>query len=260
MTNEELLQKLMPLKEVAAAYRRALEKKEPISMVSVGDGEMYFVAYRDISYFGKADQVWANSRYSQYLNDQSLKDEVLEGIRRSDIIGLHARWKPTVTFLEHYSIPADRVCDAIIGKGLHFSGLLYEICQNRRVFLVGNHVHFLLPVLEKYQITVAGSTPVDYFEDIPRVKAELSRADFDLAIISAGIPTLILAPWVAGALHRPALDFGGVVHVIGRTLHLVGAKRKDFPIFDPDATIDFKLMPYSEFINPPKPAKVTQAK
>jgi hypothetical protein len=245
MTNEELLEKLMPVKEVAEAFRLAIAQQKPISLVNVGDGEMYFVAYKEIPYFGKADQIWAKSKYFQYLTDQTLKDEILDGIIHSDIIGLHAHWKPTVAFLDHYSaIPTNRLCDGYIGRGLHFSGLLYEICKGHRVYLVGNHVHFLLPALEKYQITVAGSTSVNYFEDIPRVKAELSRADFDLAIISAGIPSLILAPWISTTLHRPALDFGGVVHLIGRTLHLIGAKRNDLPVFDPQAKTNFRVLPH----------------
>jgi hypothetical protein len=251
MNNQALLEKAMSAAEVAAAFREALAQNESISYISVGVGEMFFLAYNnDIPYFKTVppELTWGKSRYYQYITDQRIHDQILNGISNADIIGLPLTWKPTVYFGEHFPvITTNRICDALMQKGLHFTGLLYEICKGKRVYLVGNQVGSLRPVLEKFQITPAGSTSVDYFEDIPRVKDTLSRADFDLAIVSAGIPTLIIAPWISKTLNRPAFDFGGTVHIVISTLHLIGAKRNDFPVFDPEAKTGFGRLPVKEY-------------
>jgi hypothetical protein len=251
MNNQELLQKAMSTKEVADAFRQALAQKKPISYISVGAGEMFFLAYnKDIPYFKNVplEQTWAKSRYYPYLKEQYIHDQLFDGITHSDIIGLPPCWKPTTYFLERFPcIPTGRICDAIMQKGMHFSGLLYEICKGKRVYLVGNQVKSILPVMEKFQITVAGSTPVNFFEDIPRVKEALRQTDFDLAIVSAGMPTLIIAPWISQTLHRCAFDFGGTVHIVISTLHLIGAKRNDLPVFDPEAKTGFGNLPVKEY-------------
>ena len=234
----------MSLREVMGAFQRAIDEKKPISLSCVGDGEMYFIAYKMLPYFSKADQVWGKTKYLKYLMDQSVRDQVLEGAIHSDIIGIQAGWPASAIFLDHYtSIPLDHICDSCIGKGLHFSGLLYELLKNKRVYLVGNYVHFLLPVLEKYQVTVAGSTTVDYFDDIPRVKDCLSKVDFDVALLSAGVPTLILAPWIARSLKRCALDFGDAINLVTNNIQYIGANRDDYTIFNPDAKMDFRFVP-----------------
>lgn len=236
----DLQQKLMSQKEVAEAFGQAMAEDKPISLACLGDVEMYLIAYQKIPVF---DQGLAPGLL-KYIENQALKDEILNGVLQSDIIGIfRPKWQQTIQFFEHFAVPTEHLCDSYIGKGLHFSGLLYKILQNKRVFLVGNTVDNMLPVLEKFQIELAGKTKVNSFQDIPRVKECLSQADFDLALISAGMPSLILAPWVTRNLKRCALDFGNTVKFVKDTLDYIGAARNDFNVFDPEARTNFRFLP-----------------
>ncbi|HBF36353.1 MAG TPA: hypothetical protein DDW50_03445 [Firmicutes bacterium] len=213
----KLLNYLMSVEGVAETFRRALAEKKPISHVNLGDGEIMFLAHPQIPGFETLQQPSGIDPYLKYIADPAIRNEVLDGVLHADIIGMPAwlytgNWPAAEYFLEYYSIPTQRICDSYMGRLLHSAGALYEFLKNQRVYLVGNHILNLVPLLEEHQIEVAGHTTVDYFEDIPRVKDCLSKADFDMALLSAGIPTLILSPWICRTLNRCALDFGSAIH------------------------------------------------
>ncbi len=238
--SKELQQKVMSLREMAETFRRAMEEKKPICHVCVGDGEMFFISHQEIPMF--QDFPAGLKIYYPFIADY--RDEVLNGILSSDIIGIFQEWLPTAVFFDYHSIPVERYCfcDGYIGRGLHYSGLLYTtILKNKRVYLLGNEVHHLLPFLEKYQIELAGHTKVNNFQDIPRIKDCLSKADFDFALLSAGLPTLVLSPWIKRTLGRCALDFGGAIRYLQNTMDLIGVKPNDLNIYNPDAQNRFAL-------------------
>jgi hypothetical protein len=235
----DLEPKLMSLREVAEAFRLAMDEKKPISHVCVGDGEMYFLGNRKIPEFYEYPAGLA--LYCQFIPDY--EHEVWDGVFHSDIIGAFFCQPGTISFFNHFpNVLAERnLCDGYIGNGLHFSGLLYDtVLKDKRVYLIGNKVQDLLPVLDKFQIELAGYTQANNFPDIPRIKECLSKTDFDLALLSAGILSLILGPWIKRSLGRCALDFGGAIYHVKDTVDFIGAKR-DGNIFNLEATNGFGL-------------------
>ncbi len=216
----KLLNNLLSVQEVAKSYQQALEEKKPISHVNLGDGEIIFLAYQRIHGFENFPTSPSGlDPYAIYKSNKQIRDEVLDGVLHSDIIGMPAslytgNWPEAEAFLDYYSVPVQRICDSYMGRFLHNTGLVYEVLKNKRVYLLGNSVLNLVPLLEKNQIELAGYTTVNYFEDIPRVKECIAKTDFDMALISAGIPTLILSPWITKTLGRCAFDFGCAVHYL----------------------------------------------
>lgn len=213
----KLLKNLLSVKQVAATFQQALEEKKPLGHVNLGDGEIMFLAHPQIPGFETLRSPSGIDPYLKYITDQNIRDNVLQGVLHADIVGMPAylytgNWPAAEYFLDYYSIPVQRICDSYMGRLLHSDGILYDILKGKSVFLVGNHIGGLTPILEKHQIKVSGQTEVNYFEDIPRVKDCLGNAEFDMALLSAGIPTLILAPWIAENLGRCALDFGSAIH------------------------------------------------
>ncbi len=216
----DLRNNLLSARAVAEAFRRALEAQQPLSLVSLGTGEIIFLAYPTIPGFEVLPPSPSGiDPYRKYITDPAIRNEILEEVLHADIVGMPAplyngNWPEAQGFVEYYSIPTRRICDGYIGRHLHSDGGLYENLQGKRVYLIGNHVLNLQSIFAQYQIQLAGHTEVDFFADLPRVKDCVNKAQFDLAIISAGIPSLILAPWIARTLGRCALDFGCAVHYL----------------------------------------------
>lgn len=214
-----LLNGLMSTQQVAETFRQALEEKRPINHVNLGDGEIIFLAFGRSAGFEKWPSPSDIEPYFKYISDPTIRDAMLDGVLGSYIIGMPARlytgdWSEAEAFLNTFSIPTQRICDSYTGRLLHNTGLLYEILKDKRVCLLGNHVDNLVPFLENNHIEIGGQTEVNYFEDIPRVQNYLSQIDFDIAILSAGMPTLILSSWIRGTLGRCALDFGSAINFL----------------------------------------------
>lgn len=212
----KLIDHVLSPKKVAEAFRRGMEEKKPISSVNLGDGEIYFLGYQRVPGFEELNPSTALKYYEKYFTDEPVRDAVLDGVQHANIVAMPTcvfvgTWPKATYFLEYYDIPTERICDSYMGRHLHSTGLLYEMLQHKRVLLLGNHALNLVPFLEKHQIKLAGHTTVDNFEDLPRVKEYVSKVDFDMALVSAGIPTLILAPWITQTLGRCAMDFGCTV-------------------------------------------------
>ncbi len=215
----KLLNGLMSPRQVAETFQHALEEKRPINHVNLGDGEIIFLAFGRSAGFEKWPSPSDIDPYFKYVSDSTIRDAMLDGVLGSDIIGMPARlytgnWSEAEAVLNSFSIPTQRICDSYTGRLLHNEGLLYEILKDKRVCLLGNHVGNLVPLLKKNHTEIVGQTEVNYFEDIPRVKNYLSQIDFDIAILSAGMPTLILSPWISRTLGRSAFDFGSAVNFL----------------------------------------------
>lgn len=50
--------------------------------------------------------------------------------------------------------------------------------------------------------------PVAGYADIPRVMQRIRKHDFDLALVAAGIPAIVLCRHIADELGKVAIDFG----------------------------------------------------
>ena len=86
----KLLNGLLSVQEVAKAFERALEEKQPISSVNLGDGEIIFLAYQRVTGFEKWPSPSDIDPYEKYVSDQSIREAMLEGVLNSHIIAMPA--------------------------------------------------------------------------------------------------------------------------------------------------------------------------
>ncbi|MDG0793848.1 GT-D fold domain-containing glycosyltransferase [Cohnella ginsengisoli] len=89
----------------------------------------------------------------------------------------------------------------------------YDMLRNRKVIVVCSYAdevkHALESALaEQLGFEVTGAVKINQYEDIPRVKQEISAIDFDLCLIAAGINAVILASYIASSLGKVAFDIG----------------------------------------------------
>jgi hypothetical protein len=88
-----------------------------------------------------------------------------------------------------------------------------EILRGRKILLISSLAAEARAQLEKdWQDTidfeVTGAIPIFENEEIPAVKEEIAKYDFDICFLAAGVNATILAPYVAQTYQKVAFDIG----------------------------------------------------
>lgn len=225
---EQLRDQLLPLMEPEAVFAElsaALNERRPLSVVRLGDGELLTLAQETVLSF---DQVLREgpflSRSGVQVPAPEARNLLAESIRRAHIVGV-----PTVRMPNFLPLlfPSLRGCGidcrelrltaSTINDMLCHTGHLAKLTAGRRVLLVGNTAPKLAEVLTAHGVAVVDIvSPVQGMQDIPRVMGEIRVRDFDLALVSSGIPAVVIAERIATELGKVSIDFGSMADRIGQ--------------------------------------------
>jgi hypothetical protein len=204
-------------KEVAGRLIHAMNTKSPLSVVRLGDGELLTLAQNVVL---NDDQVRKEGQFLSYagihLPDLAARDLLVHAIRRADIVGIPKMRMPNFQPLAFSVFNAHgidfqqlQLTLSTINYMLYTEGLLRELLANRRVLAVGNSSLGLAQVLASLGIHVVGAIfPVDGMRDITRVMGEIAARDFDIALVGAGVPAVVIVQRIASELRKVAFDFG----------------------------------------------------
>jgi hypothetical protein len=203
--------------EMAGHIQGALDAQRPLSVVRLGDGELLTLAADTVL---PGEQVQELAPFLPYAgvprSTPDIRAELAEAIRGADWIGVPISRAPTFQGLlfpvfRHFGIDWSRLklTSSTINYSLHHSGLLLPVLQGRRVLLIGSRAAELGALLNGHGIHVTGIIgAVEGVADIPRVMQQTAEHSFDIALVAAGIPAVILCRRIAGELGRVAIDFG----------------------------------------------------
>ncbi|MGZ9585258.1 GT-D fold domain-containing protein [Paenibacillus marinisediminis] len=212
-----LLCPLMGPEAIFIEIQAALHEKRPLSLVRLGDGEVLALAHDSVISSGLARREGPFLGYSGIdIPDHKHRNQLAEAIRHATYVGIPVSRAPNYYGL---LLPAFRAYGLHMGQMrmtystinylLAQKGYMLRIMQGRRVLIVGNAASELAVVLQKQGIHVAGIvSPVLGMHDIPRVLNETSQHDFDVALVAAGIPAVILSQRIAQQFGKVAIDFG----------------------------------------------------
>ncbi|MDD3022504.1 MAG: GT-D fold domain-containing glycosyltransferase [Syntrophomonadaceae bacterium] len=208
----------------------ALENKEPLSIVSVGQTEAFVMAQYTL--FPEEEFMRHREAYNANLGAQSgflhrgirfpnimARDAAVEASRQADIIGYNTLEPNAKNLTERvfgaYRIEPRYIFEANIRRVFMFSQRekFEKILSKRKVLLVSSLAEKAMQVLnlqyqEKLGLDIVGAVSIFEHEDIPRVKNELTLYDFDLCLLGAGVNALILAPYIAQKYGKIAFDIG----------------------------------------------------
>jgi len=217
------LVRLMGAEEVRLELEKALAERQPLSVIRLGDGELLTLA-QDCVISGS--EVAAAGRYLPYAGvdppDLAARDLLAEAVRRADIVGVPVSRRPhfqplLVDVMRTHGIDlrSKRLTVSTINYRLYDAGMLTGLMQGRRLLAVGNAAAGMAAALEAAGFSVAGVvSPVSGMADMNRVMEEIARIDFELALVAAGIPAVVLAVRIASELGRSAIDFGHMANEI----------------------------------------------
>ncbi|QNK47352.1 hypothetical protein H7F28_18820 [Brevibacterium sp. PAMC23299] len=199
---------------------QAIKQKKGFSLARFGIGEISY-----LSWPANGLLVQEFKRYESYTGvshaPEIIRRELVRSLRDADIAGLIAPWrldpwaKQTRTVLEQLKFMPSKVCCAWIMQSLLEEGILWSWLSNKKVFLVGRRSKEAENVFKEQGVQITGSTGLNGYDELIRVQNELqSNQEWEIALISAGIPATILAPRIAKLTQKVAIDFGHALDMI----------------------------------------------
>ena len=203
--------------EMAGHIMAALDAQRPLSVVRLGDGELLTLAADTVLPAAEVQELAPFLPYAGVpCSTPDIRATLAEAIRGADWVGVPISRAPTFQgllfpVLRHFGIDWSRLklTSSTINYSLHQSRLLLPILQGRRVLLIGSQAAELGALLQLHGVQVTGIIPaVAGMADIPRVMQLTSEHTFDIALVAAGIPAVVLCRRIAGELGSVAFDFG----------------------------------------------------
>lgn len=222
LTSSELLDKIID----------ALNRKQPLSIVSVGYTESFVMAqYALLSeeeILNDPETIVANSNYNLdrghfhrgliFPNIQA-RDWAVEAVKNANIVGLNLNIPTagnlTKRVFDFYKISPDYVFEAYIRRVIMFSQQIkfHQMLAGRKILIICNYADEIKRslkknLMKKLRFDVVGAIKIKQFSDIPRVKKEIDSYNFDLCLLAAGTNAIILGSYIANERGKVAFDLG----------------------------------------------------
>lgn len=217
---EALSAKLVPIEgtvQVMSAMLQAMDEKRPFSVVRLGDGELLTMAQENPLSIEQVKQAGEFLSYAGIeIPDLAAKALLLEAVRGADVVGIPLLRMPNYQHLAFSVFRANGIdyrtlhlTHSTINYAIYLEHWFFRMTAGRRVITVGNKADLLANVLRQHSIHVVDAiTPVQGMKDVPRVMREIAQRSFDLALVSSGVPAVVIAYRIAAELGRAAIDFG----------------------------------------------------
>jgi hypothetical protein len=222
LSSAELMDKLLS----------ALEHCAPLAVVSLGASESFVLAQETVlpyhTFMKHAEAHVANlglRRGQQHRGvrfpNLNARDALAEALRKCDIIGYNLAIRDihsgllTEKVLEYYGLWPQYTYEAYIRRVIMFSQKtkFEQMLQGKKILIISGYAGevasaMTLALQEKLGFTITAALEIHEFEEIPRVKQEIDRLEFDLALLAAGLNAIILAAYIAGVKKKVAFDLG----------------------------------------------------
>lgn len=213
------------LERIAAA----LDNKQPLSIVRIGDGENLILAQNSVWTMERVlREEWAKKanmgKKGVTLPNLTLRNEMVSVLREADIVGIlpsgdqtigadaYLKRELTDQVFAYFNIQPRCVCHAGINRKLaHYPGF-WNILRKRKVLIITSKADELRNVLDKkpYDLHIVQALPFSHYNDLKLVRNWLmaNPDHFDVAIIACGVNAVILAHMVRELTGKVGIDFG----------------------------------------------------
>lgn len=206
--------------DVLAMVERAINLQQAYSLARFGHGEI-------------AEMSWDTNPHFSYLMEyyrdyagitipaREIKPMLIEAWKTASTCGVLPSWEDktgaekSLPVFKSIEIKPKSLCSAFINYEIHEKPLFWSLLKNQKVIIVGRRASQAVPIFTANGISVVGTVALNNIEDLEAAYQDLiAKDEWDIAIISAGIPATILAPRLAGVTNKIALDVGHALDLI----------------------------------------------
>ncbi len=228
------LKTMMTIEDIYSEISNSLNKKIPLSLVRLGDGEGIALAQG----YCKTEEELFQYDFLKYAGievpDYQARDDLAKAVKEADIVGIPTNLMPDFQPLickalkdNDINVADLTLTTANISQYLFHHKYFEKILQkdNNQVAVVGNKAEELAEILQDYCNITGAITPVNGIKDIPRVLKLLHNYNFNLLLVAAGIPAVIICSKAAKQFKCTALDIGHLAN------HIIKHNTLDFVLF-----------------------------
>jgi hypothetical protein len=127
-------------------------------------------------------------------------------------------WYDITTHLLHqFSFTPKMMCSVWITQELIYEERFWEFLKNKRIALIGRRAPEAVKHFNNFGVVVSEVLTLGSIQEVKGVYNHLSNRcnNWDVALVSAGIPSTILTPQLAKATNKIVIDFG---HALDRII------------------------------------------
>ncbi len=205
--------------ELLEQWRVAVELDIPHASIRIGDGEACIAAHEEIltMNFIRETYNWINNiNYCGVtLPNMDARIRLIAALKQADFIGiLHQLnwwgWRPLSDMvIKYYDIQPEKIFYAFDNVNISKMPRFYDTFKNTRILLVGNKARKYKEVLERrYEWKrIVGTVECQNWTMVDAAINKMDHYDYQLAIVSAGVPAKVLAAHAKLTGHV-GIDFG----------------------------------------------------
>ncbi|HZG88202.1 GT-D fold domain-containing glycosyltransferase [Paenibacillus sp.] len=215
---DRYLTNLLSEREVADRIMESISRKEGLSLVRFGDGELLTLAQETVLSIEEVKRLGSFLPYAGVVvPDLEARDALLQTFYKADIVGIPIIRRPTyqnlfIRLAKHYDLPLNklRLTSSIINYTLQNTDIYRNIFFNdqNKILLIGNRMAELKEHLERNGCrTIVGTIPVEGVKSVRKVVRKAKAYEYDIAIVSGGVSATIICPLLSEK-GKIAIDFG----------------------------------------------------
>ncbi|WP_059052916.1 GT-D fold domain-containing glycosyltransferase [Paenibacillus senegalimassiliensis] len=214
---------------------QALWKKEPFSLVRVGDGENLVLSQDTVWPVSKVlEERWAikasKGQKGLYLPNIPLRDAVAASIRNASVVGIlpynddmikapdYLKRPLTDQVFRHFDLSPPLICHAGVNRELAEMREFWRLLKQRRILIVTREAEQLHQRLEQppYSLHIVKALPFDHWGQYRQTIDWITShaASFDIALFSCGVNAVVLAERTMALTGKIALDFGKAANIV----------------------------------------------
>ncbi|MEI4801435.1 GT-D fold domain-containing glycosyltransferase [Bacillus sp. FJAT-51639] len=215
--------KFLSTYEVLGILEEAINKKEAFSLTRFSHAEISCLSRK------------CNRELFHLMNDlrlyngfngtiESTARKVLKSLQTTNVTGLIRQdcedsgdfwYGNTKKLLHHLRFVPKIICSVWVTHEMIKEQKFWELLQNKKIAIIGRRAQEAIPYFQEKHVNVTIALPLEGTNHIGELHQYLSKSnDWDIALLSAGIPATILTPMLANSTGRIVIDFGHALDMV----------------------------------------------
>lgn len=224
-------EQLLTVDQVLEKLTEAIEKKKPFSLIRVGDGENIVLAQDSVMTIEDVlKEKWAqranqNRRLKGVtLPNITLRDQMVDAIKEASIVGIpfynndpilaEDRLKRELTdqVFNHFQIIPRMPCHTFVNRVFTQRRDFWKLLRNKKIMLISQWSEQSAQIFKRkpYKLNISINLPFDHNDQMEYTleTIRINKENFDIALISCGVNSVVLAHKVAEMTGKIGIDFG----------------------------------------------------